>query len=87
MSKLRKPRTPRSGTRVIEQSITSRELSTILAALRCWQADIEASPCEVSELRPLLALYFKHVTPLRTEEIDTLCENMCAGVWQVIPNG
>jgi len=48
---------------------TPREVATVLAALRYWQATVE-DPKEQSPD------YFEEDEPLSDEEIDTLCENI-----------
>lgn len=50
--------------------LTSRELATVLAALRYWQQDsIEQAEGPMQE-------YFDEHTPLTPDEIDRLCEEL-----------
>lgn len=51
---------------------TTRELATILAALRHWQANM-ASDCRLEEV---FAEHFSETTPLTTTEINNLCEKL-----------
>jgi hypothetical protein len=51
--------------------LSSRELATVLAALRYWQQDLETNE------EPPICEHFKDgETPLTPEEIDTLCERL-----------
>jgi len=49
----------------------SRELATVLAALRYWQQDIEAN-----DVPPISGEFFADCEPLTSEEIDGLCERL-----------
>ena len=50
--------------------LSPRELATVLAALRYWQADVEADPnFEFGD-------HFAEAAPLTAEEIDDLCERL-----------
>jgi hypothetical protein len=49
--------------------LTSRELATVLAALRHWQQDLAQNQRPISE-------HFADETPLSVEEIDDLCERL-----------
>ena len=51
--------------------LTSRELATVLAALRYWQQDLTA-PDEISDS----AGHFAEHSPLDDSEIDELCERL-----------
>ncbi len=50
-------------------AFTSRELATMLAALRYWQQDLANNEGPISE-------HFADDTPLTVEEIDDLCERI-----------
>ena len=54
--------------------LTKRELATVLAALRFWQAN-----CEDFEVEALTADHFYDTTPLTADEIDALCERINTG--------
>ncbi len=52
-----------------------RELATVLAALRHWQATVLASdPAATSQFE-----HFGDTTPLTTQEVDDLCERLNLG--------
>jgi hypothetical protein len=51
--------------------MTKRELATVLAALRYWQQDLDAS-----DSPPIDAEHFTECDPLSSEEIDELCERL-----------
>lgn len=51
--------------------IKTRELATILAALRYWQANALGLGLE-----EVFAEHFAETTPLSTREIDILCEKL-----------
>jgi len=51
--------------------MTKRELATVLAALRYWQQDLEAS-----DAPPISEEFFADCEPLTSEEIDELCERL-----------
>lgn len=59
-------------------SITGRELATILAALRSWQMDLQSQENPPA----ILELFFSSeddtglCTPLTVSEIDSLCEKL-----------
>jgi hypothetical protein len=53
---------------VMHNSLSERELATILAALRSWQAGSIRSTSE--------SLHFAHCDPLSAAEIDELCERL-----------
>ena len=55
-------------------SITSRELATILAALRYWQANDLSAATEAPEHD--VASNSGEFEPLGNDEIDTLCEQL-----------
>jgi hypothetical protein len=52
--------------------LTDRELATVLAALRNWQADALNEDMK-QEFRD----YFVEHAPLNDNEIDDLCERLC----------
>lgn len=52
------------------ESISQRELATVLAALRCFQQEV--SPLPLSTIKT----YFAKCDPLTIEEIDALCERL-----------
>ncbi len=55
-------------------SFTERELATVLAALRAWQFDLP------DDNTPIAMDHFGDgITPLTTDEIDTLCERLNFG--------
>jgi hypothetical protein len=54
--------------------LTSRELATVLAALRYWQNDLDDDP-EMFENLPGSG-HFEQETPLNGDEIDRLCEEL-----------
>ncbi len=49
--------------------LTSRELATVLAALRYWQADIQDPSFQFGD-------HFADERPLSAVEIDDLCEKL-----------
>jgi hypothetical protein len=51
--------------------LTDRELATVLAALRLWQAAYEHG----EDLAPY-AGHFAEVSPLSSHDIDELCERL-----------
>lgn len=55
-------------------SITPRELATILAALRYWQASDRNAVAEAPEYD--IASDSGEFEPLGNDEIDTLCEQL-----------
>ena len=55
-----------------EATLSERELATVLAALRVWQAD----PCGSNQPSE----HFEDDTPLSSAEIDELCERLNGGV-------
>ena len=52
-----------------------REIATVLAALRFYQANFD----DVNEMREEMSLHFQEVEPLDHEEIDDLCERINCG--------
>lgn len=58
-------------------SLTERELATVLASLRFWQRHLETHRGEI----PFADHFDDTITPLTVEEIDDLCERVnCATV-------
>ena len=57
-------------------SVTSRELATILAALRYWQANDRNIAAQAPEYD--IASDSGQFEPLGNDEIDTLCEQLNA---------
>ena len=57
-------------------SITSRELATILAALRYWQANDRNTAAQAPEYD--IASDAGQFEPLGNDEIDALCEQLNA---------
>jgi hypothetical protein len=55
--------------------LSDRELATVLAALRYWQDEMR--PGDVPLCYPE---HFEDVTPLTTDEIDSLCERLNGGI-------
>ncbi len=56
--------------------MTKRELATVLAALRYWQMDLAShSPDDIVDVGG----HFVNETPLTSEEIDQLCEELNFG--------
>lgn len=55
-------------------SVTPRELATILAALRYWQANDRSNASEAPEYD--IASDSGDFEPLRNDEIDALCEQL-----------
>jgi hypothetical protein len=53
--------------------LTSRELATVLAALRYWQQDLDQSG---EDGVPIDEEHFKDEEPLTSEQIDALCERI-----------
>jgi hypothetical protein len=51
--------------------MTSRELATVLAALRYWQRNADGSAES-----PIADHFDSEVTPLTAAEIDSLCERL-----------
>ena len=61
--------------------LSSRELATILAALRHWQRDLARN----KDHGPISPDHFdEEITPLSVEEIDGLCERMNSDPTKVI---
>lgn len=56
---------------LVANKLTYKELSTVLAALRLFQNNVEAG-----ETLPKDFNHFDEVAPLTTEEIDDLCERL-----------
>ena len=54
--------------------LTSRELATVLAALRWWQQELQRldPPNDI----PPIGFHFTDQTPLSGAEIDDLCERL-----------
>jgi hypothetical protein len=61
--------------------MNARELATVLAALRHWQADIERSPSDspTERARALMPDFFADREPLDGRQIDALCEGLNFG--------
>jgi hypothetical protein len=57
--------------------MSTKELATVLAALRCWQRTLAAN--EAQGERPISQEYFQDVEPLTVSEIDQLCERLNCG--------
>lgn len=53
--------------------LTKRETATVLAALRNWQQDLQEGGLIPKEDLPY---HFESDEPLKTEEIDALCEKI-----------
>ena len=53
--------------------LSSRELATVLAALRYWQQDLAENE------EPPISGHFANETPLTVEEIDDLCQRLNFG--------
>lgn len=51
--------------------LSSRELATVLAALRYWQRDVESADEAIDG-----GEHFAETTPLSATEIDDLCERL-----------
>ena len=59
----------------MSDSLSDRELATVLAALRYWQQDLARN-----ENDPPICDHFQDgTTPLTVEEIDDLCERLNLG--------
>lgn len=62
---------------------TTRELATMLAALRFWQANSAAD----AEIEEIFAEHFYRTTPLNADEVNNLCEKLnCSPAGYVVLN-
>lgn len=56
-----------------------RELSTVLAALRCYQCCLDGDTIIVADSFADIASDGETLVPMSADEIDTLCERINAG--------
>lgn len=57
-------------------NLTKREAATVLAALRYWQHDRQVRPAEIASQFDMIANDCERLKPLKTKEIDVLCEKI-----------
>lgn len=56
--------------------LSSRELATVLAALRYWQSDVLDSGDEDRQAKAVMPEHFEDDKPLSSEDVDELCERL-----------